>query len=168
MAEDPKAARAKLLQAMDQVRSRLAHFALVMRRKRIELAALHKMLIATLEGVESGSHDRVMVFMPPRHGKSLLSSELFPAYYLGRHPEHSIIAASYGAELATDFGRRVRNLMTDATYRAIFPNAAVSADSTAAHRFNLRAGGAYYAVGAGGPLTGRGANLLLIDDPIKS
>jgi len=142
-----------------------------MRRRRLELAPLHRRLIEVLEGVESGRHDRVMLFLPPRHGKSLLSSELFPAWYLGCHPDRSIIAASYGAELATDFGRRVRNLMTSFPYRTVFPNATVSPDSTAAHRFNLVAGGAYYAVGAGGALTGRGADCradcLLVDDPIK-
>ncbi|MBV8772233.1 MAG: phage terminase large subunit [Deltaproteobacteria bacterium] len=150
------------------VRGSLAKFAKVMRRGRIELAPLHRKLIETLEGVESGKHDRVIVMMPPRSGKSLMTSELFPAWFLGRHPDLSVIAASYGAELATDFGRRVRNMMTSAPFRAIFPNAAVSPDSTAAHRFNLLAGGAYYAVGAGGSLTGRGASLLIVDDPIKN
>jgi predicted phage terminase large subunit-like protein len=155
------------LRAVEQVRGSLTKFAKVMRRGRIDLAPLHKRLIETLEGVESGKHDRVMVFMPPRHGKSLLSSEMMPAWYLGRHPDRSIIAASYSAELATDFGRRVRNMLIDPIYRTIFPRAVVSPDSSAAHRFNLVTGGAYYAVGAGGPLTGRGAELLIIDDPLK-
>ena len=118
-------------------------------------------VIANLEAVERGDVDRLMLFMPPRNGKSLVSSELYPAWYLGRHPNRSIIAA-----LATDFGRHVRNLMLEPKYRAVFP-ATVSGDSTAAHRLNLVPGGAYYAVGAGGPLTGRGADLLLIDDPLK-
>jgi len=143
-----------------------AYAALVWRRFRV--ARHTRLLIGRLEAVERGEIDRLMVFMPPRHGKSLLCSELFPAWYLGRHPERSVIAASYGAELATDFGRRVRNHMTDALHQRIFPKAAVADDSTARHRFNLMAGGAYYAVGAGGPLTGRGADLLLIDDPIKN
>jgi len=156
------------LRALEQVRGSLANFAKVMRRGRFELAPLHRHLIATLEGVESGKYDRVMVFMPPRHGKSLLSPEMMPAWYLGRHPDRSIIAVSYSAELATDFGRRVRNMMIDPIYRTIFPRALVSPDSSAAYRFNLMTGGAYYAVGAGGPLTGRGAELLIIDDPLKS
>jgi predicted phage terminase large subunit-like protein len=135
---------------------------------RFELARHHKLLVQQLERVESGLFDRLMIFMPPRHGKSLITSTLFPAWYLGRHPEHSIIAASYGAELATDFGRRVRNFVADPLHRAIFPTCVLAGDSSAVHRFNLEAGGAYYSVGAGGPITGRGANILLIDDAVKN
>lgn len=153
--------------AVDLARADLACFATLMHR-RFDIAPLHRLLIEKLERVERGDIDRLMIFTPPRRGKSLLSSELFPAWYLGRHPDRSIIASSYGAELATDFGRKVRNHMADRVYRAVFPRAAVSGDSTAAHRFNLAAGDAYYAVGAGGPLTGRGADLLLVDDPIKN
>src|SRR5262245_6982220 len=92
---------------LELVRNDLGQFARVMRRGRIELAPPHRKLIEVLQGVESGRYDRVIVMMPPRNGKSLLSSELFPPWYLGRHPDRSIIAVSYAAELATDFGRRV-------------------------------------------------------------
>jgi predicted phage terminase large subunit-like protein len=87
---------------------------------------------------------------------------------LGQHPDRSIIASSYGSELAVDFGRRVRGFVSDPLHRAIFPQCVVADDNDAAHRFGLMMGGTYFAVGAGGPLTGRGADLLLIDDPIKS
>jgi hypothetical protein len=105
--------------------------------------------------------------MPPRHGKSLLASTIFPAWFLGRHSDRHIIFVSYGQELADDFGRQVRNLVADPLHRAIFPRCVLSEDSTAAHRFNIREGGAYFAVGRGGPVTGRGVHLLLIDDPLK-
>jgi predicted phage terminase large subunit-like protein len=133
-----------------------------------EMAHHHRTLIDTLERVESGIFDRVMILMPPRHGKSLITSTLFTAWYLGRHPDKSIIASSYGQELASDFGRRVRGFVSDSLHRSIFPDCIISDDSDSVHRFHLTAGGAYFAVGAGGPLTGRGADLLLIDDPIKS
>jgi predicted phage terminase large subunit-like protein len=135
---------------------------------RFELAHHHRLIIDNLEAIERGQIDRLMIFMPPRHGKSLLASQLFPAWWLGRHPDRSVIASSYGQELATDFGRKVRNHVAEPLFTRIFPKAKVSSDSTSAHRFNLLSGGAYYGVGATGPLTGRGADLLLIDDPIKN
>ena len=133
-----------------------------------ELAVHHRLIVEELERVERGEVDRLMLFLPPRHGKSLLASTLFPAWCLGRNPQRSIIASSYGQELASDFGRRVRGFVSDPLHRAIFPNSIVADDSNAVHRFGLSAGGNYFAVGAGGPITGRGADLLLIDDPIKS
>lgn len=135
---------------------------------RLELAPHAKCIIDELERVEAALHDRVQILPPPRHSKSLLASQIFPAWYLGRHPDRSIICASYGQELASDFGRQVRNFVADPLHRNIFPNCIISDDSAAIHRFALTAGGNYYAVGAGGPITGRGADLLLIDDPIKS
>jgi predicted phage terminase large subunit-like protein len=132
-----------------------------------ERAHHHELIISRLEAVERGEIKRLMIFMPPRHGKSLVTSSIFPAWYLGRHPEHHTIFATYGQELSDDFGRRVRNFIINPVHQAIFPNCRLSDDSTAAHRFSSTRGGAYYAVGRGGPITGRGAHLLLIDDPIK-
>jgi predicted phage terminase large subunit-like protein len=132
-----------------------------------ELSPHHKLLIEELEKVERGIIDRLMVFMPPRHGKSLITSTLLPSWYLGRHPDRSIIASSYGQELSNDFGRKVRNFVADPLHKAIFPKCILSGDSNAAHRFNLTEGGAFFGVGCGGPLTGRGGDLLLIDDAIK-
>ncbi|HUY28568.1 MAG TPA: phage terminase large subunit [Candidatus Binataceae bacterium] len=133
-----------------------------------EVAAHHRLIIEHLERIERGEIDRLMIFMPPRHGKSLITSTLFPSWFLGRRPDRSIIASSYGAELANDFGRRCRGFVTDDLHHRIFPDCRVVDDSNAVHRFGLTAGGNYYAVGANGPVTGRGADLLLIDDPIKS
>jgi len=107
-----------------------------------------------------------MINMPPRHGKSELASRRFPAWYLGKHPEHSIIAASYNSDLATDFGRQVRNILETDEYRALFATR-LADDSRAANRWNTKEGGAYVAAGVGTAITGRGANVLLIDDPLK-
>lgn len=132
-----------------------------------QLASHHRLLIEMLEEVERGAIKRAMICMPPRHGKSLTGSGLFPAFYLGRNPKRSVIAASYGAELAEDFGRRVRNFISDPLHGAIFPECRLAADSAAQRRFDTTAGGSYCAVGRGGAITGRGADLLLLDDVLK-
>lgn len=108
-----------------------------------------------------------MVFMPPRHGKSEKASKRFPSWYLGRNPKRQIIAASYNSDLATDFGREVRNIMASPEFGDVFPGAKLRQDSRAADRMNTEQGGAYFAVGVGTATTGRGAHLGLIDDPFK-
>lgn len=108
-----------------------------------------------------------MIFMPPRHGKSELASRKFPAFYLGHHPHDEFISASYSGDLAIDFGRDVRNLMQEPTYKALFPNTALSDDSQSKNKLHTRRSGMYFAVGVGGSTTGRGANVLNIDDPVK-
>lgn len=108
-----------------------------------------------------------MVFMPPRHGKSEKASKRFPAWYLGRNPKRQIIAASYNSDLATDFGREVRNIVASPEFGEVFGNVALRQDSRAADRMNTSHGGAYFAVGVGTATTGRGAHLGLIDDPFK-
>jgi predicted phage terminase large subunit-like protein len=132
-----------------------------------EVARHHQIIIEKLEAVERGEITRLMIFMPPRHGKSLLSTQLFPSWYLGRHPERGIVTASYAQDLADDFGRRVRNLLDEPLHRATFPACRLSEDSRAVNRFGTTAGGTYFSVGVGAALTGRGAHLILIDDPIK-
>ncbi len=107
-----------------------------------------------------------MIFMPPRHGKSELGSRRFPAWYLGRNPGKSIIAASYNSDLATDFGREVRNIVNAPEYGCVFESS-LSADSKAANRWHTDAGGIYVAAGVGTAVTGRGADIFLIDDPVK-
>lgn len=127
----------------------------------------HRLLAAKLAAVERGEITRLMVAMPPRHGKSMLASEFFPAWYLGRNPDRQIIHATYAQDLADGFGRKVRNLLRSDIHGAVFPDCELSADSSAAARFHTAQGGVYHAVGVGGASTGRGAHLLLIDDPIK-
>lgn len=139
----------------------------------------HRLIARHLEAVERGDIRRLMITMPPRHGKSMLASEFFPAWYLGRNPDHYVVTATYAQELADDFGRKVKNQIEDDAFRAIFPGVGLADDSKSAKRFhiegaeggyehNLSQRGAFYAVGVGGPLTGRGAHLLLIDDPVKN
>lgn len=108
-----------------------------------------------------------MVFMPPRHGKSEKASKRFPSWYLGRNPKHQIIAASYNSDLATDFGREVKGIISSPEYGDVFPGVSLRADSRASDRMNTEQGGAYFAVGVGTATTGRGAHLGLIDDPLK-
>lgn len=140
-------------------------------------AAHHRLIARKLEAVERGEITRLMISMPPRHGKSMLASEFFPAWYLGRNPDHYVIAATYAQELADDFGRKVRNQIADPSFGAVFPGVGLKSDSTSSRRFHVTQpldsfstgqNGAYFAVGVGGPLTGRGAHLLLIDDPVKN
>jgi predicted phage terminase large subunit-like protein len=133
----------------------------------LKLAAFHRSIIDTLEDIERGRIRRCMFFVPPRHSKSLFATQLFAAWYLGRHPDHSIISVSYGQELANGFGRRVRNLVSDPVHQAIFPECRISGDAASANCFETTRRGSYFAVGRGGPITGRGANLLIIDDPLK-
>lgn len=130
-------------------------------------AAHHRLIADALQRVAAGTCKRLMINMPPRHGKSMEASEFFPAWYLGHHPDHQVMHASYSQELVDGFGRKVRNQLKDELYGAIFPGTTLSDDSAAANKFNTVQGGAYFAVGVGGSATGRGAHLLLIDDPVK-
>lgn len=139
----------------------------------------HRLIARKLEQVERGEITRLMITMPPRHGKSMLASEFFPAWYLGRNPDHYVVSATYAQELADDFGRKVKNQIEDAVYQQVFPGVGLADDSRSSKRFHIegqeggyehatKQKGAFYAVGVGGPLTGRGAHLLLIDDPVKN
>src|SRR5262249_25602385 len=110
---------------------------------------------------------KVAIITPPRHGKSTLGNVLLPAYALGRDPRETIITVSYGSDLAETFGRRVKNILADPAFHELFPTCQLSPESTAASHFELTAGGEYTAVGRGGPVTGRGASLLILDDLIK-
>jgi len=145
----------------------------------------HHILIAKyLERVERGEIDRLMITVPPRHGKSMEASEFFPAWYIGRNPDKYVVISTYAQDLADDFGRKVKAQLEDPSFQSIFPGVTVSQDSRSAKRFSIKSDvgdlidggyeykttreGAFYAVGVGGPLTGRGAHLLIIDDPVKN
>lgn len=132
-----------------------------------EAAKHHQLICERLEAVERGDIDRLMIAMPPRHGKSQLASRLFPAWYLGRNPTKQIIAASYNSDLAMDFGRDVRNIVGSPEFSEVFPGVSLATDSKAANRMNTNHGGTYIAAGVGTSVTGRGANIALIDDPFK-
>jgi len=125
----------------------------------------HRILADMLMDIERGTKDRACVNIPPRHGKSQLVSIFFPAWYLGRNPDKKVMMVSHTTDLAVDFGRKVRNLLGLADYKAIFPTVKLATDSKSAGRWNTSVGGEYYACGVGSALAGRGAHLLLVDDP---
>jgi predicted phage terminase large subunit-like protein len=128
----------------------------------------HRKIAAALERVERGEIDRLMLMLPPRHGKSELASRRFPAYALGRDPARQLISVSATSDLAADFGREVRNIMSGEPYHALFPDTSLAADSQAKGKWHTSSGGIYFSVGIGGAVLGKGANILLIDDPFAS
>lgn len=127
----------------------------------------HTLLISKLEAVERGEIDRLMVCMPPGSAKSTYASIEFPSWFIGRNPQMSVIAASHTQELAERFGRRVRNIVACAEFGQVF-DAGVAEDSSSAGRWDTTKGGEYFAAGVGGSITGRRADLAVIDDPVKS
>ena len=128
----------------------------------------HRLTIQCLEDLERGIITRLIVCMPPRHSKTLTANEMLSSWWLGKHPDHEIMAMAYSQDRADDNGRKVRNRCQGELHQTLFPECVISRDSEAVNRFSTTAGGAYYAIGVGGPATGRGANLLLIDDPFKN
>ena len=125
----------------------------------------HRKLGKIFQAIANGEKKRVIINIAPRMGKSEFSSYLFPAWFLGQYPDKKIIMATHTAGLSEDFGRRVRNLIESEDYAKIFPNTKVADDQKAAGKWSTSAGGQYYAVGVGGALAGRGADLFVIDDP---
>jgi predicted phage terminase large subunit-like protein len=125
----------------------------------------HAVMARKFEDIASGKLKRLIINMPPRHTKSEFASYLLPAWFLGKYPGKKIIQCSNTAELAVGFGRKVRNLVDGETYAKIFPNVSLRHDSKAAGRWSTNADGEYFAIGVGGTVTGKGADLLIIDDP---
>ena len=129
------------------------------------VGAHHRVMAGLFRDVVEGRKTRVIINVPPRFGKSELTSYLLPAWFLGHEPDAKVIMASHTQSLSEDFGRRVRNLIADPEYQEIFPETSLQTDSKSAGVWGTKQGGRYYAVGVGGALAGRGANLLIIDDP---
>ena len=125
----------------------------------------HKIMANAFERVAKGELKRLIINMPPRHTKSEFASYLFPAWFLGNHPERKVIQTAHTAELAVGFGRKVRNLFENSDFTEVFPNISLSADSKAAGRWSTSKNGDYFAIGVGGAVTGKGADILIIDDP---
>jgi predicted phage terminase large subunit-like protein len=129
----------------------------------------HEVIAQKLEKVEKGEITRLMLFMPPRHGKSELATKKFPAWYLGKNPNKEIICCSYSADLAEEFGRMTRDAVADELHQTIFPDCFLRKGSKSASKWKVgRYKGGFLAAGVGGSITGMGANVLLIDDPIKN
>jgi predicted phage terminase large subunit-like protein len=127
--------------------------------------AHHKRMANAFERVARGECKRLIINMPPRHTKSEFASYLLPAWFLGNFPEKKIIQTSHTAELAVGFGRKVRNLVDSDVFSDTFPGVGLQADSKAAGRWNTNQRGDYFAIGVGGAVTGKGADILIIDDP---
>ena len=127
--------------------------------------AHHKRMAKAFERVAKGEVKRLIINMPPRHTKSEFASYLLPAWFLGKYPQKKVIQTSHTAELAVGFGRKVRNLVDSDIYKSIFPGVGLQADSKAAGRWATNFGGDYFAIGIGGAVTGKGADILIIDDP---
>ena len=127
--------------------------------------AHHQVMSDAFNRIANGSLKRLIVNMPPRHTKSEFASHLFPAWYLGRYPDRKVIQTAHTAELAVGFGRKVRNLVGSDDYKKIFLDVSLSTDSKAAGRWNTNKEGEYFAIGVGGAVTGKGADILIVDDP---
>jgi predicted phage terminase large subunit-like protein len=125
----------------------------------------HQRMADAFERVANGTCKRLIINMPPRHTKSEFASYLLPAWFLGKYPAKKVIQCSNTGELAVGFGRKVRNLVDSDVYHDIFPELTLQADSKAAGRWNTSKGGDYFAIGVGGTVTGKGADVLIIDDP---
>jgi len=125
----------------------------------------HRIIAEKLEKVARGEIKRLIVNMPPRHSKSEFASYLMPAWFLGRNPKLKIIQATHNTELAVRFGRKVRDLIDSDVYKEVFPNTVLKEDSKSAGRWSTDKGAEYFAAGVGAAMTGRGADLLIIDDP---
>ena len=135
---------------------------------RWEAGTVHRTICEQFDRIEAGEIDRLMVLLPPQHGKSSIASKRYPAYALGRDPRHDVISASAVAQLAEDFGREVRNTVASHEYRLLFPETNLAEDSQAKGRWGTQQGGSYFAVGIGGALMGRGATRAVIDDPFAT
>jgi predicted phage terminase large subunit-like protein len=125
----------------------------------------HKIVAEKLNAVVNGEIKRLIVNMPPRHTKSEFASIHFPAWYMGNKPKAKIMQTTHTGELAVGFGRKVRNLIDSDEFKEVFPDVTLNADNKSAGRWSTNKGGEYFAAGVGGAVTGRGADLLIIDDP---
>lgn len=132
---------------------------------------VHKDICKRLEefsrDVAEKKSPRLMLFMPPRHGKSTLASVAYPAWHLGRHPEHEFISCSYSGSLAMAFSRKVRGLLREEGFKSAFKTR-LDPQSQSAEAWLTTSGGGYVAAGVGGGITGKGAHVLVIDDPVKN
>src|ERR1700752_324906 len=161
----PEQAARELLRRTDEAESLIAFTEYTFPRYRT--APHHRIIAGQLERIERGEIDRLMLLVPPRHGKSELASKRLPAWFLGRQPHKQFISVSATAELAADFGREVRNIINSPEYRAIF-DTTLAEDSQAKGKWHTADGGIYYSLGVGGSVLGRGGDAILIDDPFGS
>src|SRR4029077_1485375 len=127
----------------------------------------HRVIGAALEEVEKGKYRRLEIEIMPRAGKTTLASSMYPAWYIGRHPERSIIVATYNETYSWDLGRKIRDIMQTPQYRQVFPQLQIKKKSAAVNRVETTDGSVVFGVGRGSAVTGRGAHTILLDDPLK-
>lgn len=167
---DTQAAATRLLADRVLARRRLLHFT-KLTHPRYSAGWVHDDICRRLERfsreVAEGRSPRLMLLMPPRHGKSELASIRFPAWHLGQYPHHELINVGYNLDLPMGFSRKVREVFRDPQYQALFPDARLDPDSQSVEKWNTTAGGGFTAAGRGGGITGKGAHILIVDDPIK-
>jgi hypothetical protein len=137
-------------------------------KKNYQIAHHHKLIAEKLQLIEQRKITRLMISMPPRHGKSEEVSKLFPAWYKGRHPDHDVIVSSYAESLAKEFSGAQLDYIQSSEYQDIFPDVKLKKDSKAKVDFKTTQGGTTIGSGVGGGITGKGAHLAIIDDPIKN
>jgi predicted phage terminase large subunit-like protein len=125
----------------------------------------HRIMAEAFEQIAEGKLKRVIINMAPRHTKSEFASHMLPAWFLGKNPSKYVIQASNTADLAVDFGRKVRNTIASPAFKKIFPGVSIQADAAAAGKWKTNKSGEYFAIGTGGTVTGRGGDLVIIDDP---
>jgi predicted phage terminase large subunit-like protein len=155
--------RLRMLEAQEQAQNNFLAFCKYVWPEML-IGEHHRKIASALDRVISGDCKRLMIAMPPRHGKSQMGSFLFPAYLMGKRPTSKLIVGSHTAELAQRFGRMIRNLVSEDNYRDLFPEMALSADSKAAGRWDTSAGGEAFFIGKGGAMTGRGGDVVILDD----
>ena len=167
---DPKMAAIKTLAEREMCRRRLLPYIMKVNTT-YQPGWVHRLICAKLEKFAQDIVDkkspRLMLFMPPRHGKSEIASRTFPAWYLGKNPSHEVIACSYASSLAMKFSRKARQLAREPEYKNIF-GVELDADQQSAENWLTTEGGGYMPAGVQGPVTGNGAHLGIIDDPIKN
>jgi predicted phage terminase large subunit-like protein len=134
---------------------------------RYEPQRFHRVMCAALEELERGKIKRLIISLPPRHGKTQLASKMFPAWFAGRNPHKSLIFGTYNEKFGQDIGRAVRDVMLSPAFAQVFPDLALKHDSLASDRLETSEGGVLAFVGRGGTTTGRGGDVLIIDDPLK-
>ena len=155
--------RLQLLEARDRATTSFLDFCVYVWPEML-VGEHHRRIAAALDRVVSGECKRLMIAMPPRHGKSQMGSYLFPSYVMGKLPQSKLIVGSHTAELAQRFGRMIRNLVEEEKYGELFPGTKLSVDSKAAGRWNTSQGGEAFFIGKGGAMTGRGGDIIILDD----
>ena len=123
-----------------------------------------ELICSKLQQIEEGTCKRLMVFLPPRSSKSVICSKLFPAWYMGRHPNHEILSVSHSDQLASDFGRSVRDLLNHEMFNIIFPDVKLRSDVRSAGKWQTNQNGVYVAAGVRTQIAGRGAHVAMLDD----